>query len=119
MFKASDSCRYHCGVKQRLSAFFPTTSLVLQRHCPIARNARSSAVYEIPNSAVRKTDYGVRIYNVRKCALCEVESGLFKRLFGVRRCSEAACRHSPVRATEFEVRKKSARRMCAHSSVEF
>jgi len=103
MFKASDSCSYHCAVKQRLSAFFSTITLVLQRHCPIARNVRSLALYESPNSAVQKKDYGVRIYNVRKCTLCEVESGLFKRLFGVRRCSEAAC-HCLVHSTEFEVR---------------
>jgi hypothetical protein len=119
MFQASDSCSYHCAVKQRLSAFFPTTTLVLQRRCPIARNVRSSTVYESPNSVVRKTDYGVRIYNVRKCALCEVGSCLFKRLFRVGRCFEAACRHCLLHATEFEVRKKSTRRMCAHSSVGF
>jgi len=120
MFKARDSCSYHCAVKRRFSAFlFFTTTLVLQRYCPIARNICSLAVYEGPNSAVRKKDYGVRIYNVRKCALCEVDGGLFKHLFGVRRCSEDACRHCLVHATEFEVRKKSTRRMCAHSSVEF
>ena len=104
MFKASDSCSYHCAVKQRLSAFFSTITLVLQRHCPIVRNVRSLALYESPNLAVRKKDYGLIIYNVRKCASCEVESGLFKRLFGVRRCSESSCRHCLVHATEFEVR---------------
>jgi hypothetical protein len=61
MFKTSESCSYHCAVKQRLSAFFSSTTHVLQCHCPIARNVRSSAVYGSPNSAVQKTDYGVRI----------------------------------------------------------
>jgi len=87
IFKASNSCTYHCAVKQRLSAIFHHNTRFT---APLSDSSKcSSAVYESPNSSVQKTDYGVGIYNVRKCALYEVETSLFWRLVASGDCNLA------------------------------